>query len=54
MTSILEESKRSRSNGIFGFWKNKKIIIPLVLILIMGGIYVFWPGKEGKKTSVVT
>lgn len=43
---ILDESVKARTNGL-GFWRSKKFIIAAVLIMLSGGVYVFWP--EGKK-----
>lgn len=48
---ILEESKRSKTNG-FGFWRSKKFIIIVASILLAGSAYAFWP--ENNDVSVET
>ena len=54
MTSIIEESKKAKQNGLLGFWRNKKIIYGLVGILIIGGsLYLYLGGDTEEKTAVV-
>lgn len=54
MTSIIEESRKARQNGFLGFWKNKKIIYGIVLVVIIGGSLYFYYNRNPKnKTSIV-
>lgn len=54
MTSILEESKKSRTNGVFGFWRNKKFIFALVIIVICTAVYFFWPKHKEESGEVMS
>ena len=52
MTSILEESKKAKGGGIFSFWKNKKIMIPLLVIIVaIWPLYNFLNKEETQKQS---
>ena len=47
---IIEDSKRSKTNG-FGFWRSKKIIIIIATLLLASGAYAFWPDNNASKES---
>lgn len=49
---ILEESKESRTNGL-GFWRSKKFIALLSIVLLAGGAYVFWPDNSKSEETAV-
>ncbi|MEA3450090.1 MAG: efflux RND transporter periplasmic adaptor subunit [Patescibacteria group bacterium] len=52
MASILEESKKAKGNGIFNFWKNKKIMIPLVAVAVIAlPLYYFLNKEEEQKQT---
>jgi len=55
--SILEESKRSKRNNFFGFlkiFKNKKVFIPIILVLLVFLSYNFFLKSEGQVQNEVT
>ena len=54
MTSIIEESRKAKQNGLLGFWRNKKYIYGVVAILVIGGSLYFYLNRDTeKKTTVV-
>ncbi|MDA3839863.1 MAG: efflux RND transporter periplasmic adaptor subunit [Patescibacteria group bacterium] len=54
MTSIIEESSKAKQSGVFGFWRNKKVIYGFVVLIIIGGGYYFYPkGGSSSETQEV-
>ncbi len=54
MNSIIEESRKARHRGWLGVFKNKKIIIPAALIIIIGiGAYYFFSSRGQAQTVAV-
>jgi len=51
MVSIIEESKKSRQNGLFGFWRNKKFVYGLLALAIIGGGTWYFISGKGSKTA---
>ena len=51
--SILEESRKARKNGIFGFLKKKSIIIPLIIIIAGVSIWAVFGREDSKNTKEV-
>lgn len=45
---IIEESKRAQAGGI-SFWRNKKFLILVAILIIAGGAYAFWPDSINKQ-----
>lgn len=54
MASIIEESKKARQVGLFGFWRSKKFIYGIVLFLIFGTAYYFYSNRGVEKDVVNT
>ena len=47
MSSILEESRRAKHKGWLGIFKNKKIAIPILALMVIGaGIYFYTRGNK--------
>ncbi|RLC36845.1 hypothetical protein DRH27_04590, partial [Candidatus Falkowbacteria bacterium] len=52
--SILEESKKARKNGIFGFFKKKSVIIPMIIIIIAGvSVWAAFGREDNNSTKEV-
>ncbi|MCK5085695.1 hypothetical protein KAK05_03220, partial [Candidatus Parcubacteria bacterium] len=51
MSSILEESKKSRGTGKFKITK-KKIIISVIILLVLISAYFYFNKKDTKETTV--
>jgi len=51
--SILEESRKARKNGIFGFLKKKSIIIPLIIIIAGVSVWAVFGKGDNKNTKEV-
>ncbi|HAM87965.1 MAG: Secretion protein HlyD family protein [Candidatus Falkowbacteria bacterium GW2011_GWC2_38_22] len=49
--SIIEASRKARKNGIFGFFKRKSVIIPLILIVIALGVWFFYNKNQSTKET---
>jgi len=52
MVSILEESQRARKRGFLGFFKQKKIIITLAILIVAGALYYFLPKGNSAEVAV--
>lgn len=53
MTSIIEESRKAKQKGVFGFWRNKKFIYSLVALLVISGAYYFYSKKTPTSETVL-